>query len=263
MEYVLEGVLWLLRFMTGACLFSFCNVVADRLPAGESVVYGRSHCPGCGTVLAAKDLIPCVSYLLLGGKCRYCGRRIPARHLLMECAGGLAFIGCGAAFGYGARGLLSLRGLVMFAALAIWSVVALIDQDTSMIYDRFHIGIGLLGLAALCLFPDHGVTDRLFGAVVVSLPMLALALLVEGAFGGGDIKLMAAGGFLLGWRAIVCAMFLGLLSGGIYGMGMLAGGKLSRGDHMPFGPFLAFGLAAALFWGDAMVNWYFSVWYPS
>ena len=113
-------------------------------------------------------------------------------------------------------------------------MVARIDWDTQIIYDRFHILILLLGVAALWLFPEHGMVDRLIGAVIISVPMLLLALIIPGAFGGGDIKLMAASGFFLGK-------------------------KLEKKDHFAFGPFLAFGLALAVFFGDQIVNWYLSL----
>lgn len=256
MIVVLSGILWLLRFTVGACVFSFFNVVICRLPAGESVVRGRSHCPSCGKILTAKELIPCVSYLWQRGKCRGCGGKISGRYFWVEFTGGLLFVLCGVSFGFGRSGLLSLQGLLAFAYLGILTMVAWIDWDTRTIYDRFHIGIGLLGIASLWLFPGHSLADRLMGAVVIALPMLALAFLIEGAFGGGDIKLMAVSGFLLGWRAVVVAMFLGLITGGVYCIWMLVKKRLARGDSFAFGPFLAIGLGAAFFWGDKLADWY-------
>ncbi|MCI8566382.1 MAG: prepilin peptidase [Lachnospiraceae bacterium] len=256
---VLKGVLALLRFAVGACVFSFINVVIFRLPRGVSVVLGRSHCPACGRILTARELIPCVSFLVQRGRCAGCKKPISGRYFMGECLGGLAFLCCGAWFGYGEAGLLSLRGLLAFAYLAILMAVAGIDWDTRIIYDRFHIAIMVLGAAALWLFPEHGLVDRLIGAAAVSLPMLVLTLCVEGAFGGGDIKLMAASGFLLGWKAIIAAMFLGLISGGLYCVWMLAKGRLSRKDRFAFGPFLAAGLAASFFFGDAAAQWYLSI----
>ena len=256
---VLYGILWLLRFAIGACVFSFFGVVICRLPAGESVVHGRSHCSSCGRMLTAGELIPCISYLALRGKCRGCGVRISGRYVLIELAGGVLFVCCSLFFGCGASGLLSLRGLLAFAYLGILTMVAYIDWDTRIIYDRFHIVILLLGAAALWLFPEHSPADRLIGAAVVAVPMLALALLIEGAFGGGDIKLMGASGFLLGWRAILAAMFIGLLAGGVYCVCMLAGKKLTRRDAFAFGPFLALGLGIAFFWGDPIAAWYLSI----
>lgn len=267
MIVMLNGLLWLLRFAMGASIFSFFQVVACRLPIGESVVRGRSHCPGCGRVLTAAELIPCISYVVQGGKCRGCGGKIPVRYLGMELAGGAAFVWCcwffgreqGGGGGLSGSGVISPAGLWGFLYLGILAMAALIDWDTRVIYDRFHIGIVLLGLAALWLFPEHGLADRLIGAAAVSVPMFVLALAVSGAFGGGDIKLMAASGFLLGWRAVVFAMFVGLLLGGAYCIGMLAAGRVSRKEQIAFGPFLALGLAASLFWGDAAVGWYLSL----
>ncbi len=154
---------------------------------------------------------------------------------------------------------MSLKGIFAFLYLGILTMVAFIDRDTRIIYNRFHIMIGLLGLTALRLFPGRGIWDRLIGAAAVSVPMLLLALVIEGAFGGGDIKLMAVSGFLLGWKAVLAAMFIGLLAGGGYCVWMLAGKKLSRKDAFAFGPFLALGLGIAFFWGDLLVLWYLSI----
>ena len=255
----LEGILWLFRFTLGACIFSFLHVIACRLPKGESAVRGRSHCPHCGKTLTVWELIPCVSYLAQGGKCRGCKALIPKRYFLAECTGGLALVCCCARFGFGTWGLISLRGLLAFAYLGLLLLIALMDWDTQIIRDRFQVCIGLLGIAALWLFPEHALADRLIGTIAGSLPMLILALLVEGAFGGGDIKLMAVSGFFLGWKSIVAAMFLGLLLGGTLALWLMARKKLNRRDHMAFGPFLALGLTAALFYGDQMVSWYLSI----
>lgn len=198
-------------------------------------------------------------FLALKGRCKGCKSQIPVRDFWSEMTGGAAFCGCVLSYGCGSSGILSLKGAVIFAYLGILLVVARIDWDTQIIYDRFHILILLLGVAALWLFPEHGMVDRLIGAVIISVPMLLLALIIPGAFGGGDIKLMAASGFFLGTGPVVCAMFFGLLTGGGYGAAMLLGKKLEKKDHFAFGPFLAFGLALAVFFGDQIVNWYLSL----
>lgn len=248
-----------LRFFVGASIFSFLHVVTCRLPAGESVVYGRSHCPDCGKVLSGLELIPCLSYVLQRGKCRACNASIPLDYLILEGCGGLFFLWSGSVFGWGRWGILSGKALLAFAYLCVLTVVAVIDWNTRIIYDRFHIIILLLGVVSLWLFPEHGLLDRLIGAVIVSLPMFVLAMCIEGAFGGGDIKLMAASGVLLGWRAVFCGMFLGLLAGGIYCILMLAAGKMGRKDSFAFGPFLAFGLSLAFFYGDRIWEWYLAL----
>ena len=207
MLIVLESILWVIRFFFGACIFSFLNVVIDRLPRAESVVNGRSHCTNCGRVLHAWELIPCVSYIFLRGRCAGCKSRIPGRDFFVEVIGGTAFIGCGIRYGCGSLGLLSMRGTVMLIYFGILLVVALI--------------ILILAIANIWLVPEHGLIDRLIGALIISVPMLLLALAIPGAFGGGDIKLMAVSGAFLGTGSVVCAMFFGLLTGGAYGAFML------------------------------------------
>ena len=260
MVTVLVGMLYLFRFIFGVCIFSFLTVVIYRLPKGENIVYGRSHCPGCGRTLGAGELIPCVSYLVQGGECLGCGMKISGQYFLVECLGGITFVFCSVYFGCGESGFLSLRGWIAFIYMGILTVVAFIDWNTKIIYDRFHIFIVLLGAAAIWLFPEHTLADRIIGAVIVSVPMLILALVVPGAFGGGDIKLMAASGWLLGWRAMIPAIFIGILPGGIYCIWMLARKKITRSDRIAFGPFLAIGLAAACIYGDQMLEWYLAVW---
>lgn len=255
----LEFILWVFRFFMGACVFSFINVVICRLPRGESVVKGRSHCMECGHELAAIELIPLVSYIGLRGKCRQCGVHIPIRDFMVECTGGAAFVLCAAFYGIGKTGIISLRGLVVFLFLAVLTAVAVIDWDTRIIYDRFHLVIGILGAAAVWLFPEISLISRLIGLLIISVPMLVLAMAIPGAFGGGDIKLMAVCGWLLGWKANVFAMFAGLLTAGLYCGVMLAKKKLGRKDHFAFGPFLAIGLAVAAFCGEWIGNWYLSL----
>lgn len=252
---LLEGILWVLRFFMGASVFSFLNAAACRLPRGEGMG-GRSHCEECGRQLLPRELVPCVSYLALGRKCRGCGEKIAAGNFWMEVFGGLLFLACGIVWGFGTWELLSLRGLLAFAYLGLLTVIAIIDWRTKNIYDRFQIMIALLGLCAVFVFPEHSLKERMFGFVIVAVPMLLLALLVEGAFGGGDIKLMAVSGFLLGGKAIVAAMFLGLAFGGIYCSFMLWKKRLGRKDAFAFGPFLALGLGIALFCGDTLADWY-------
>ena len=244
------------RFAVGACIFSFLNVVIYRLPAGESIVKGRSHCPSCGKNLTAKELIPCISYLIQRRKCIGCKSKISSRYFWVESLGGLLFVQCGAVYGYGASALLSARGLLTFLYLCILTIIAFIDWDTQLIYDRFHFMIGLLGIIAIWLRPEIHMMDRVIGAIIISLPMFILALIIEGAFGGGDIKLMAVSGFLLGWKGILCGMFIGILTGGIYCCVMILLHKLDRKGKFAFGPFLAIGLTIASFYGENIINAY-------
>ena len=210
----------------------------------------------CGRELTALELVPCISYICLGGKCKTCGVKIPPRDFIVEIIGGAAFIGCGTYFGCGNSGIISLRGAVIFAYLGILLVVALIDQDTQMIYDRFHVMGSALAIAAIWLFPEHGIRSRLLGDSCDRSTDAGDQSADSGSFwrrryqADGSIRLV------FGSSATVCAMFIGLVTGGGYGAYMLISKKLDRKDHFAFGPFLAFGLAVAVFAGDRIAEWY-------
>lgn len=168
----------------------------------------------------------------------------------MELLGGLAALFC----------VLKCSDLwaaaTIFCFYCVLAVTALLDIDTMEIPDSCWVIAALLAVPAWFTLPGHGLADRLIGAVCISLPMLILALVVPGAFGGGDIKLMAGCGLFLGWKATLAAAVIGILLGGGYGVWLLATKKAQRDSHFAFGPFLCIGLAAAPFWGAALIDWY-------
>ncbi|MDO5384846.1 MAG: prepilin peptidase [Rikenellaceae bacterium] len=252
----------LVPFFAGAALFSFMNAAAWRLPRGQSPLDGRSACPACGHVLGAADLVPVLGWLALRGRCRYCGEAIPVRYLLAELVGGALGVGCLWRFGPAltlAEGLFGLRweGLLALVWCGLLGAVALIDAETMTIPDRLNLLLAAAGLVGLLLHPGLW-TNRLLGALCVSVPMLLLCLAVPGGFGGGDIKLMAAAGLFLGWQRTLLAGFLALVGGGSYGIWLLAAHKAGRRDHFAFGPFLCAGLVIALLFGEPILRWYFS-----
>lgn len=151
--------------------------------------------------------------------------------------------------GTGVMSVIFWRGLFIFAFLMVLTAVAVTDWKTQTIPDHFHVLIFLLGILAIRLFPENGIQSRLLGIFVLSVPMLLLALIAPGFFGGGDIKLMAVCGWLLGWKATLFAGVVSVMTGGIFCAAMLAAGRMSRKDHFAFGPFLALGLGIAIFYG--------------
>ena len=223
------------RFFTGAALFSFFEVVAWRLPRRLSPLRGRSVCPACGAVLGPAELVPVASWLALRGRCRHCGARIPAWYPAGELLGGVLY------------------------------AIARLDAATREIPDALNAAVALLGLCRVALLGARQggwvptVLSHGLGALCVSLPMLVLCLAVPGAFGGGDIKLMAAAGLFLGWQATLAAFFLAVVSGGGYGFFLLAAGRARRGDQIAFGPFLCAGIAAALLAGGWLVRRYLAL----
>lgn len=243
-------VVFLFVFFVGLCIGSFLNVLAYRIPNRLDFVRGRSFCPTCRHTLAARDLVPVFSWLALKGKCRYCGARISPRYCVVELVTGVLAVVCAVAFAG------TLAAFVAFAACCILLVISLIDMDTQEIPDGLVIALAVVAIAAIWAMPGQTIVSRLIGMVCVSVPMCLLDLFIPTSFGGGDIKLMAAGGFLLGWKLTLLAMFFALIGGGGYGMYLLASKKAGRRDHFAFGPFLAGGVALALFVGEPILRWY-------
>lgn len=246
-----EVLLGALAFLLGASVFSFLNVIVYRVPKKESFVAGRSYCPSCGHTLSMLDLVPVLSYLVLRGRCRYCGEKIGPRDTFVEVFGGGIAIFCG--YWYLDE---PMRGVLYFAFFSVLTVVTLMDWDTMEIEDGCEIAILILAVISLFVVPEITIVQRLIGAVCVSVPMLILTILIPGAFGGGDIKLMAAAGLFLGWKLTLVSTALGILFGGAYGIAVLVTKKLDRKDHFAFGPFLCMGMALGLLFGEQILDWY-------
>lgn len=153
-----------------------------------------------------------------------------------------------------APGEYQMSTIINVIYVIILACVAWQDYKTRIIRNKFHIIIFSLAIVQMLLISEYRITDRLIGMLAVSAPMLLLTLLIPGAFGGGDIKLMAASGFFLGMRLILCAMILAIIAGSVYGIIMLKNRKRDRKDQFAFGPFLAIGLSIATFWGNEIVS---------
>lgn len=135
--------------------------------------------------------------------------------------------------------------MTIAAFFALLGVIAWTDWKTMRIPNRLNVAVFVTGLCAVFTVPGPGVPERVLGMFVVSVPMLLAALLVPGGFGGGDIKLMAAGGLFLGWEGNVLAAALGIFAGGIWGLYLLLFKRADRRDVFPFGPCLCGGMLAA------------------
>ena len=145
-----------------------------------------------------------------------------------------------------------LKSILIF----IFVVISISDWRTHKIPDRWNAGILLV--AVLLALVDSSVSwqERILGMFAVSVPMACLLFFVPGSFGGGDIKLMAVCGLLLGGPRIIAAAFLSVVSGGGYAIWLLASHKAGRGSHFAFGPFLAAGVVLSLLYGDKLLAWY-------
>lgn len=250
MVLLCEVLIGILIFFTGTCIFSFLNVIIYRVPKKISFIKGHSVCPACGHRLGAADLVPVWSYVFLRGKCRYCRASIGSRDTWVELMGGGLALLC--AYHYEN----TVKALSVFAFFCILTVVAFLDMDTMEIEDGCWMAVAALTVVCVITMPEITFGMRAVGLVAVSVPMLVLTLIVEGAFGGGDIKLMAACGLFLGAKLVLVSMALAVLFGGAYGIWLLAAHKKEKKDHFAFGPFLCLGMALGILYGENILSWY-------
>lgn len=257
MLFLCNFLIIFMLFFTGTCIFSFLNVIIYRIPRKLSFVKGYSICPSCGQRLGALDLVPVWSYVFLRGKCRHCRAAIGSRDTWVELLGGGLALLC--AYHYENIGM----GLTVFVFFCILTVVTFLDIDTMEIEDYCWMAVVALTVFSAITMPDITFLERGIGLLAVSVPMLLLTLAVEGAFGGGDIKLMAACGLFMGAKLVLVSTGLAVLFGGGYGIYLLASKKKERRDHFAFGPFLCLGMALGLLYGERLLTWYtsfFVVW---
>lgn len=243
-------LLCFLAFLLGSMVASFINVVVYRLPRKLDFVRGHSFCPSCNHALGPLDLVPVFSYVFLGGKCRYCKQKISPRYPLVETLGGVLALLALLVFGPG------WAALAAFALLAGLLAVAFIDIDTMEIPNGLVLYLLAPAAALVFLLPEVSILSHVIGFFSVSVPLLLIALLVRGGFGGGDIKLMAVCGLAVGWQLNVLAVFIAIVFGGFYGIILLATKKATRKQHFAFGPFLAFGVMVSLLFGKGIIGWY-------
>ena len=235
----------------GAMFGSFLNVVAYRLPRKESVIFGSSHCPACGTAIKPYDNVPILSFLALHGRCRSCSVRIPLRYPLGEAL--TAALCAGAVLVHH-----TAAGIALSVVLILLLVPAAeIDLEHRIIPNRI-TGLGaVLALAIGLALDPSGEPERLIAAAAAGGFLLVAALAYPGGMGMGDVKLAGVMGLFLG-RSVAPAIMIALVSGVVAGVVVMTrrGVKSGRKTAVPFGPFLAFGAVVAIYAGQALVEAY-------
>ena len=252
---MLQLLIALYAAVVGLIIGSYLNVVVYRLPLGLSTVYPRSRCPGCGSPIQARDNVPVLSFLLLRGRCRHCGTTISWRYPLVEAASGLLFTACLLRFGLAPQTLVAIT----FSCLML--VLALIDYDHMLLPDRITLPGIAVGLATQLAAPLVGLVPAIAGALLGAGILLAVwglwwVVRREEGMGLGDVKMLALVGAFLGWQGVLVTLFFGALSGSVVGLALMGRGGVDLRSKLPFGVFLAAGGVVALFFGDALVEWY-------
>ena len=248
MMFYIPIIILPITFLFGLTVGSFLNVCIYRIPKGEDIVHTDSHCMSCGYHLAWYDLIPVFSWLFLGGKCRKCGAKISAQYPLIELANGLLWAGLVWRHGF------TPEALCYCAAVSSLLVLSVIDWRIYEIPFGCNVIIGAAGVLNL-IFHLNRWPLYVIGFFSVSLFLYLLVLASGGrAMGGGDVKLMAAAGLLLGWKNCILAFAVGCICGSVIHLFLMRWKGKER--VLAFGPYLSFGIWFAMMWGEPLIEWY-------
>ncbi|NLO08596.1 MAG: prepilin peptidase [Clostridiales bacterium] len=255
-DYIVYGIVLIYGILIG----SFLNVCIYRIPEELSVVTGRSHCTNCNRKLKWYELVPIISYIFLLGRCRSCKSHISIQYPIIEALNGLMYVLVFYFYGWDSIYALLLSIVYCFVISAL-IVLSVIDFRTNIIPPGINIFLLVMGLAAVMIkYFESGrgtdvVLDHTIGFFAISLFLLLIYYATKGlAIGGGDIKLMAAAGLLLGWELVIVAFFLGcILAAIIHPLRMRI---KNVGRSLAFGPYLSVGTVLALYFGRQMISWY-------
>lgn len=248
----IQVYLYVLALTVGTFLGSALNCLAWRMVRGLNWSRGRSLCPHCGHTLQFFDLIPVLSYLLLKGRCQYCGQRISPRYLLSELLLGICFASLLWRFG------LTLQAANAALLCGCLLCLSLVDLEIQIIPNRF------LWIPAIARIGQLTLEDRLssgilpallFGGSLLLFSLMMDKLLGRNTLGGGDIKLIA----LLGlYFSIPECLFL-LIAACLLGIGGAMILKIKPGTPFPFGPYLSLAAWLTLLFGSPIADWYLSL----
>ena len=236
----------------GLIIGSFLNVVAYRLPRGESLATPGSHCPSCDAPVRPYDNVPLLSWLLLRGRCRDCAQPIGSRYPLVEALTAALFAAVAVVHAHDTTML--VLGLVLVAFLV---PIALIDADLRIIPNKLTLPAAVLGLVLGTALDPGGELERVIAGTAAGGILALPSLLHPKGMGMGDAKLVAVLGLYLG-RAIVPAFFVAFAIGTLVGLVIIVrkGMHAGRKTAVPFGPFLAIGAVVGVLAGDELVQMY-------
>ncbi|WP_022670525.1 prepilin peptidase [Hippea alviniae] len=244
-------MIYLVVFLFGLVIGSFLNVCIYRIPLGKSIVFPPSSCPVCDRRIKWYDNIPVISYILLGGRCRYCKSRISLVYPAVELLTAVITVGVYKKFGLDINTLFYL----LFCYMLI--VGSFVDFKHYIIPDRISLGLMVLGLvfgyfAHRFLFSLYGLV---FGfALLYFVAVLGKLLFKKEAMGGGDIKLLGGIGAFVGIKGVLFVLFFSSLIGSLVGIALIIAKKTEMSGRIPFGPYLSFAALIYLFFGQQILR---------
>lgn len=246
-----QPIVWV-AVVAGLLIGSFLNVVIARAPDRRSLIRPGSACPQCGAAIGWHDNIPILSFLALRGRCRACAAPISWQYPIVEATTAALFAAAALAFGP------TLEAAVVAVELALLVALTAIDWERQLLPDVITLPGIVFGVVANLAIGRLSWLEALLGVLVGGGLFLVIILASGGGMGAGDMKLAAMLGAFLGWQVVLVSILMAVVGGGLLAVGLMASGRRKRKDPIPFGPFLAGGGAAGLFWGERIVQWYLS-----
>lgn len=258
-------------FVMGLVWGSFLNVVIWRMSHGGSALSGRSMCPKCKHTIPWRYNIPLLSFLFLGGKCAFCHKKISVQYPLIEFLTGVFFVWW---FVVGFNFFKLAGSPWTFIQPVFWLSVGLtmlsiflIDLLYMVIPFGLNLALFTLALSYRIALVSSGImtTGDFIGSLLTAAGITVFFLAMQfvtkmvkkvDGFGLGDIYLVPSLGLLLGWPRIVPGMFVSFVAGSLVGLLLIITRKKGLGQYLPFAPFLIFGTAVALVWGNSIWAWY-------
>jgi len=244
-----------LFFIIGLFVGSFLNVLIDRLPKGEPVVKGRSHCDKCKKTLKWYDLIPLLSFVLLKGKCRYCKANLSFYYPIVELTTGIVFAGIFLFIGGANINFITIISLIYYLFISSSLIVIFfVDLKYGIIPDKMILPSIAAALTYLFLIHNSLFLIHFLSGFGASLFFLFSFLLTKGrGMGFGDVKFAFLMGLILGFPNIVVGLYIAFLTGAVVGCILIIWRKKRlTGTIIPFGPFLVLGTFSAMFWGEVI-----------
>jgi len=246
---------YILYFAAGTFAGSFFYTLAERYSDGRmkdnpfKALFSRSECPACGRSISALYLIPLLGYIISKGRCSACRSKIPFIYPLMEILFGL--LALSVAYFHGT----DLLSLFVYLIAAVCVTIAIVDIKTMTV--PFSLTVVFFILSIFPVILQDNPIDNLYGFLFLTLFFFFFMFIFPGAFGGGDLKLYAAAGFLLGLEMSIVLLEVSLISGAVFGIVWAAFKGWSFRIKIPFAPFIAAGIIITLLFGDTIILLYY------
>lgn len=261
-------------FILGTAIGSFLSATIYRLRNNKKgLLLGNSYCPFCKKNLRWHHLVPVLSWLFLRGKCGYCGKRISVHYLLLEILTGVLFLATfltwnfievspslvdSQFFNYSINWVIFEKFIFYIIEFSFLTAIFFYDLLYKEIPDFLSLPAIVIAIAGGLIFGIPTPLNMLMGGTAIFAFFLLQFVLSRGTWmGGGDLRMGALMGVFLGWEKGILALAVSYIIGGIFSLILIAGGKITSKDTLPFGPFLVTGMLITVFWGERILDWYF------